>query len=89
VVSSTTASLQSAFGQGDFAPVYQTIWDKVQAAGGSIRVSGSDASDPSNPTRPQAAGAYVLSISGSTYCIKMVMNEDTLRAEYVTSSGAC
>jgi hypothetical protein len=89
VATNVASSLQAAFGQGNFATQYQTIWERVKAAGGTIRVVGQDAADPANPLRPQAAAKYSLTIGQTSFCITRAIDEASRTATFQTALAKC
>jgi hypothetical protein len=89
IASSTASSLQAAFDEGNFAAQYQAIWEKVKAAGGTIKVVGTDAADPKNPLRPQAAAKYALTIGQSSFCLTRSIDKASNSATFQTTIGQC
>ena len=89
IATAIASSLQAAFGQGNFAPQYQVIWDKVQSSGGTITAFGSDAADPQNPSRPQAAAKYALTLSSTSFCITRTIDKVSNTATFQTAIAKC
>lgn len=89
IATGVASSLQAAFGQGNFAPQYQVIWDKVQSSGGTITAFGSDAADPKNPSRPQASAKYALTLSSTSFCITRTIDKASNTATFQTAIAKC